>query len=60
MVRSQRVSRTRQCLACQCTALLLSSRPCRVLPPRVSEIIGVQHMKLYLFDDTGASDFAAV
>lgn len=24
---------------------------CRVLPPRVNEVIGVQHIKAYVFDD---------
>lgn len=28
-----------------------------VLPPRVSEVIGVMHMKCYVFDDTGGRCF---
>jgi hypothetical protein len=31
---------------------------CRVLPPRVSEIIGVFHAKAYCFDDTGGAGLA--
>ena len=31
-----------------------------MLPPRVSEVLGVMHMKAYVFDDTGALDWQPV